>query len=471
MQHTWQVSEIIAELEVNIMNYTITVKPYLSKKSLIIINEQLAEKLNLKRKKHGYAAFGIRKNYVDVVIKKYLPENVVMLSERVIEHLNMPLFPVFEIKTRGNEIGFGPCIGILCGQKDEEITKRRLKKMTMNTLDYKRIHGAIIVFALDKVDKIKQLIEGYCYKHETDSWERGIFPYPSVIYRRTELNDEWKNYFLSVIGDTVFSNHSFDKWDMYKWFSSEPDINPHLPVTLVYKSNNDVIEMLERYRVIYVKPISGMKGFGVVKVSKEEKTITFRYRKDDKNIELITSNKKELEETIEKLFECKEYIIQQGLDLMNFDGGIVDFRCVMQKNEACMWICNGMVARIGAKESVVSNISSGGAALPADEVITEALAVSEKEAFEIKESVISLCVKVCRTLDEYGFNFGTLGLDIGIDKNKNIWLIEVNNRKPHPAIALRANDIRSYYTILACPLHYAKGLAGFGGKEVKDCVL
>jgi glutathione synthase/RimK-type ligase-like ATP-grasp enzyme len=453
------------------MNYIVTVKAHLSKKAVLIINERLAEKLDLIKKKYGHVAFGTQKNFVDIVIKKDINENEVMISNGVIENLHLPLYPVFEIKVDGNEIGFGPCIGILASQKDEEITKRRLKEMTMNTLDYKRIHGAIIVFALDKVDKVKQLIEGYCYNPQENSWEKGIFPYPKAIYRRAELKAEWQNHFLSVLGDTVFSNHSFDKWEMHKWFSSEPDIVPHLPATITYKSKQDVVDMLKRFRVIYIKPISGMKGFGVVRVSMERGKIIFRYRENDENIEVTADGENELQKVVEKLFEPKEYIIQQGLDLMKYDGGIVDFRCVMQKNEACMWICNGMIARIGAKESVVSNISSGGAALPALELITEALAVSETDAFEIKESLISLCVKICRTIDEYGFNFGSLGLDVGVDKDKNIWIIEVNNRKPHPAIALRANDIVAYYTILAGPLHYAKGLAGFGDKEAKDSVL
>lgn len=453
------------------MNYTVTVKQHSSKKDVLIMNEALAEKLNLKRKKRGYVAFGTQKNFVDILIKKGVNENEVMLSDAVIKKLHLPLYPVYEIRIRGNEIAFGPCMGILTSQKADEITKRRLTEISMNTLDYKTIHGAVIAFALDKVDKEKRLIEGYCYNPEKDSWEPGIFPYPLSIYRRSGLNDEWQNHFLSVIGDTVFSNHSFDKWEMAKWFSNEPDIIPNLPATIVYKSRQDIADMLKAHGVLYIKPISGMKGFGVVKVSSEKGKVIFQYRQDDKNVEISAEGANELQKAADKLFEPKDYIIQQGLDLMKYDGGVVDFRCVMQKDEACKWVCNGIIARIGAKESVVSNISSGGAALPAMDLIRDALAISDTEAFEIKEGIMSLCVRVCRILDEYGFNFGVLGLDIGVDNNKHIWLIEVNNRRPHPAIALRASDIASYYTILAGPLHYAKALAGFGDKEEKNNVL
>jgi glutathione synthase/RimK-type ligase-like ATP-grasp enzyme len=208
-----------------------------------------------------------------------------------------------------------------------------------------------------------------------------------------------------------------------------------------------------------------MKGFGVIRVSKEGERVKFQYRKDDENIENVTEDRNEFESAIETLFETGDFIIQQGLQLIRYDGGIVDLRSVMQKNEACKWTCNGIIARVGAKESVVSNISSGGAAMPAMDLITEVFEFSETDAFIMKERILSLCTKVCSALDEYGFNFGTLGLDLGIDEEQNIWLIEVNNRKPHPGIALRASDIPAYYTILTAPLHYAKSLAGFGPKE------
>jgi glutathione synthase/RimK-type ligase-like ATP-grasp enzyme len=195
------------------------------------------------------------------------------------------------------------------------------------------------------------------------------------------------------------------------------------------------------------------------------------HRADDKNIEVTTEGENDFKAIVGKLFEPGNYIIQQGLELISFKGGIVDFRCAMQKNEAFEWVCNGIFARTGAKESIVSNISDGGTALPSLELMKEIFNLSEIEAFNMKNSIISVCSKACMALDEYGLNLGTLGLDIGIDKNRNIWLIEINNRRPHPRIALRANDIQSYYAIMSGPMHYAKALAGFRYKEVDDHVL
>ncbi|WP_139904919.1 YheC/YheD family protein [Clostridium thermarum] len=443
----------------------VAIKLQQSKKAHLILNEYLAEKLNLAKLKRGYVSFGVKKIYVDVDVSGDIRADEIIISQAVAKELYIPEYPIYEIKVKGNEFMLGPCIGILACQKEKDLTKRMLKEMALYVMDYGRIHGAVIAFSLEKVNKDNHTIEGYCYNPQKESWENGVFPYPLSIYRRSRLSDEWENHFLPLIGDTIFNNYSFDKWYMHKWFSKEREIAEHIPRTIVYRQKKDLYDMLERYGVVYVKPIWGMKGFGVIRVSKEDEKLRFRYREDGSNIDFELEEEREIDETLEKLFSPGDCIIQQGLELISYDGGLVDFRCVMQKNETRKWECSSIIARVGAKESVVSNISSGGSALPAMDLIRAALASSHLEVFNIKEELISLCMKVCNTLDSYGYNFGTLGLDIGVDKNKKIWLIEVNNRRPHPAIALRASDIQAYYTILTAPLRYAKALAGFGSKE------
>lgn len=450
---------------------TVAIKLQQSKNPIIIISEYLAEQLNLTKRKRGYVSFGVKKIYVDIIISKVVDEKVITLAESVAKQLYIPPYPIYEVRTKGNEIILGPCIGILACQKEEALTKRMLKEISLNTADYQSIHGAVIAFSLEKVNKESNLIEGYCFNPEKETWEKGTFPYPLSIYRRSRLSEQWENHFLPLIGDSTFNNYSFNKWDMHRWFSKEVDIQRHMPRTIVYNEKKDLLHMLENHGSVYVKPIWGMKGFGVIRVNKDEDKLRFRYREDDNNVDIELDDEKQIDDTLDKLFAPGESIIQQGIELLTYDGGVVDFRCVMQKNETFSWECSSIIARVGAKESVVSNISSGGAALPAMDLIKIALATSQVEAFEIKEGIISLCMKVCNTLDEYGYNFGTLGLDIGIDKDKNIWLIEVNNRRPHPAIALRASDIQSYYTILTGPLRYAKALAGFGSKEEKKDAL
>lgn len=446
------------------MNYFVNIRAHKVEESILIINEKLAQLLNLTKKKRGYISFGTEKNFVDIIISEEAEVKEILLSESTIENMHIPIYPIYELRVKENEIIIGPCIGILASRKEEVLSERRLNEMCISLLDYRRIGGAIIAFSLEKVDVENRLIEGYCYNFKTDSFEPGIFPYPQAIYLKSNLNDKWENHFLSAIGDKVFNNYSFHKWEMNNWFSIEPDIAPHLPHTVLYQSKESLIEMLQLYSVVYVKPIWGMKGIGVVRVSQKDEKISFDYPKDQENISLVPEGDEELFSTMETLFKTEEFLIQQGVDLLKYQDGIVDFRCVMQKNDTCKWTCRGIFARIGVKDSIVSNISRGGMALSGSELIMKVLSLDEAETFILKEKMTAVCMKVCRCLDEYGYNFATLGLDLGIDKDKNIWLIEVNNRQPNSAIALRGDDTLLFYSLLAWPLYYAKSLAGFGDR-------
>lgn len=437
------------------------IKPYASDKNVIALNEQTAEKYGLSKKKRGYVSFGSQKKFVDIVVSDRVPRDQIVLSNAVIEYLCVPTYIRYELKTNENEIIIGPYIGILANQKDKDITKRRLKKLSMSMLDYPKIHGAVVAFALDKVNMSKRLVEGYCYNPERESWGKGTFPYPSAIYKRTGMNDEMLDHFVSIIGDKVFNNYYFDKWKMYQWFLDERSLRPYIPETMKLSSGEDILKMVHRYRNVYIKPIQGMKGFGVVKASIKGSGVLFQFRKDEENNGIYAGSEDEVLRAAGALFKSGDYIIQQGLNFISYNGRVVDFRCIMQKDENNRWVCNGIVARTGARLSIVSNISSGGMAYPAEEILRDGLMLNQDEIFTVKERMAELCINVCKTLDRYGINYGMLGLDIGIDDKKRLWIIEINNRYPHPAIAMRANEMDSYYTVLSYPLHYAKWLAGF----------
>ena len=441
------------------MSEPIKINPYKKRSSTIIIDKELAEELNVANKKRAFVSFGAKKAFVDIELSLGGLSNEVLLSTDILTSLKIPEYLTYEIRINKNEIKIGPCIGILISSnRYENIKKRYIKSFHFNVLDYKEILGAIIIFSLDKVDASNQTIEGYCYNPIKDNWEAGIFPYPLAIYKRIGISKKWENHFLSVIGDGIFNNYYPNKWEIYSWLKDEDAVSSYIPDSTIYKSWNDIEHMLKSHKSIYVKPIWGMKGIGVVKVSAVDNAIIFNYRENGENKEKAV---KDLKKASENLFIPNRYIIQQSIELINNKDRIVDLRCVLQKDETQNWICNAIIARLGAHGSVVSNISNGGEAKTAADFFKEDMLLPEKDAFILRERVINYCMEICRLLDKYGLNLGVLGLDIGIDKEERLWLIEINSRSPNPAIVLRANDVLSYYNILSTPLHYGKSLAGF----------
>ena len=446
---------------VAIMNNTIIIKTISDNQSELIIDPKRAAELNLITKKNVYICFGNQKHYVHIKISDDVLYQNILISKKLMNEMHLPEYPIYEIAVNKNEIIIGPFIGLLISDDDKNLTASFLNKMMVYIRKYSELHGAVVVFALNKVDTNNLLIEGYCFNPIENCFQKGVFPYPSAIYRIVGLNDIWKNHFLSTIGDKIFNNHYFSKWEMHQWFSVDTEINSHIPYTILYKSNQDVFDMLEKFKKIYIKPISGLRGRGIFQISKENNLYTFKYREKGSNFTNTFDNLSEVNAYLLKCLYKGRYLIQQAIKLLEHDGRLIDFRCIIQKNQSNSWVCNAVIGRYGDRDSVVSNISSGGKALNAIDMFKGFLHLSEYQSTFLIREIETFALKICNKLDEFGINCGILGLDIAVDVNNYLWLIEINNRDPDPTIALDINDEQLYYNLKTTPLFYAKSLAGF----------
>ncbi|HEY9061470.1 MAG TPA: YheC/YheD family protein [Pseudobacteroides sp.] len=446
------------------MSSVFTIKSDSNNHSVFTVNPKTADEINIRSKKQAYISFGSKRHYVKVKTSENVPDNVILLSDNVSQDLYIPDYLAYEVSVYKNEISIGPFIGLLLKKEDKDFTDSCLRKLLMYTRNYSDINGAIVVFGLDKVDGVRHLIEGFCYNPGLGKWQRATFPYPSAIYRKIGLNEQWKNHFLTVMGDCIFNNHYFSKWDMYKWLASSCIAGQHLPYTMRYTSWEDVINMLKKYDKVYIKPASGLKGHGIVQASMNGENMILKFRHKGENHEVALNSIDEIRDYMGKRFADKEYIVQQGIELLKYDEKIVDFRCVLQKNKWNMWECMAVFGRCGENGSVVSNISSGGTVFRAEELLEKALPSSVDHSSEVRESIEYLAEKVCYELDDCGINCGFLGLDIGVDEYGYLWLIEINNRDPCLLYALDISDEELYFNLKVNPLYYAKYLAGFNVK-------
>ncbi|MDP4179643.1 MAG: YheC/YheD family protein [Bacillota bacterium] len=442
--------------------FTIKVDP--NTLSEFLINPKSADEINISSKKFAYINFGNRSHHVSIKVSENIPENIIALSQDTLNDIYLPYYPSYEMTVNNNQIILGPFIGLLIKKEDKDITESSLKKMSVYVKRYAELNGAIVVFALDKVNTSSGLIEGYCYNPVFNSWQRGIFPYPSSIYRTIGLNQQWKNHFHSVLGDCVFNNHYFNKWEMYKWLHSNIDINPHLPYTILYQAPDNALDMLERFGEIYIKPIKGLKGHGVIQASRDSDIVNFRFRSGKQNHSLKLDSIDKISDYLQIHFRNKKYIVQQSIEVMKYGGSVWDFRCMLLKDNSGMWKCNAIFGRCGEEDSIVSNISSGGRVLSAEDLLRDAMLLSDQNVIDIKNKMESLAIKVCAELDKCGINSGILGLDIAVDVHGHLWIIEINNRDPCAVYALDLGDEELYNRLKTTPLYYAKYLAGFCDK-------
>lgn len=445
------------------MGEVISIKQYKDNGYSLTINPEMAIGLGFDKRYIGHIilSYGTQKCYTDIIVSPDVMQDEIYLSRKVIDYLHIPEYPYFEIRAACNEVMIGPHIGILLKKKDEEITADRLRGALKFVSRYSALNGSVIVFALNKVDRASRLIEGYCYNPSLKNWEWGIFPYPLSIYLWASPDRNWKNHFLSAIGNTIFNNFYLDKYQLYSNLSTDTNMNEYLPKTILYNSIQDAFDMLYSYGKIVVKPVTGFHGIGVNSIHYDAGKFTVRYRKDDRNMEEFFADKKELSNYFDTFFIPGEYIVQQHIDLLTYENGVIDFRLVMQKDIHGKWICKTIVGRLGDKGSIISNLSSGARAMAALSLFKDVQYMHKEQAEKLEETIRETGLKICYALSNLGINYGNLGLDIGIDKDMHPWLIEVNSRRPDPTIAMDIGDKELYHDICSGPLFYAKFLAGF----------
>lgn len=214
------------------------------------------------------------------------------------------------------------------------------------------------------------------------------------------------------------------KWNKHLALVDDPKLKDHLPYTTLFNTNN-FKTFLSNYPTFFLKPRLGGGGFGVYKVTKQGSSYVLHYgayrRKYTKPSQLYRA--------LEQRCRGKQYIMQQGINLLQISSRLVDFRVVLLKQQK-EWVYMGVMGKLAAKHKFVTNQANGGHAIRFKRALTLGLNYTEKQCKTIHDQLRSTCMAIAKTMNAKFKNITELGIDIGIDRNGAIWLLEANT-KPH----------------------------------------
>ncbi|MBD3921441.1 YheC/YheD family protein [Paenibacillus sp. PR3] len=285
-------------------------------------------------------------------------------------------------------------------------------------------------------------------------WSIGRFPLPQVVYNRWYGTDP---KLIERLGAAIGGNHCFNhinrlnKLDIYnklaRWLA------PHLPESFHY-DEADVLNMLERHKEIYFKPLLGSMGRGVYRAEMNPSG-DVRIGQHYFAPKTVTNDHLFFQEHMKKLVSSTPYIVQKGIPILQIDGHAFDIRSLVQKNEHGLWSVTNLVSRIAYKGSF--NTSIFDKTCLSDEVLNKLYPPQKVHA--IMTSIYDISLRIAEIIDtETDYHLGEFSVDIALDSEAHPWIIELNGQ-PQKALY---RGIPNRSVVYSRPIQYAKYLCRNG---------
>lgn len=320
----------------------------------------------------------------------------------------------------------------------------------------------VYVFTPQDVHEHSQKIYALRYDLTTKRWIRKWCQFPHMIFDRCRFQNSYRFQqlckFRQKNENILFLNRPLrNKWSIYHDMYKNSLFKEHLPKTYLYCSIRQVQSMLRTYPFLYIKPINGTGGRGILRLERIQKnplTVIVQGRNHERCI--IRPQRLMLQQLAKKLLvwrSKRQYLIQQGIPITLSNGRVHDYRMLVQKDGYGKWNITGCVGRIGANNSVTSNLHGGGTAMCMNDLLAKWIK-DGSQIINIKSKINHLSLEIAKFLEQKYGALCELALDFAIDQSGQIWLLEVNP-KPAREVFQRIGDHATYHLAITRPLEYA----------------
>jgi len=348
----------------------------------------------------------------------------------------------------GNDIQLGPLIGVLTDGTPRSSAAPFAERTAFvkQLLQAGQKKAYLFAFTPRDINWQQEKINGW-FLDGGGGWTRRVVPLPDVVYnrlpsRRAETGTAIVSLREKFIRKKIpYFNWSFlNKSDVYKLLDNDPEALRHLPESVNNPSPETIKELLEKHQFLYYKPTAGSLGAGIYRLTYHPRKGYFiRYRRNGGNVLLRFNTFPSLMKMLRGRHggTLSQYVVQQGIRLVEIDNCPIDFRFHMHKDGRNEWVVAGIGAKKAGRGSVTTHIKNGGSLMTPEQALERTFG---ERSGEVLREARSAAVKLSEAIERnYTHQLGELGLDIGIDRDGQVWMFEAN-AKPgrsifkHPAL-------------------------------------
>jgi glutathione synthase/RimK-type ligase-like ATP-grasp enzyme len=343
-----------------------------------------------------------------------------------------------QYKRSSETLRIGPLIGVMVSRVYTSSPEKPFGAMTAfckEMTDACRMFGAqVFFFTPDEMHADPQSIHGHVYNQ--DQWSKKSFPVPNVIYNRltSRKYESLANVQLfmkdvKARGTHIFNEKYLDKTEVFDALSKDQAMLVYLPESYLFKNYQMLKSMSSRYSTLFLKPITGSLGKGIIRLEKHPgSSYNCQFTNEGGARKKEFNSLPAVFTALSGKLKSQKYQLQQGLELIKAEGRPVDFRALVQKGARGVWTVTSVVARIASTQQFVSNIARGGSLGTVKDALGRS-SLNAQQRVSVSSRLRKASLDIAASIEaQIPNHFGELGIDLAVDEQGKIWLLEVNSK-------------------------------------------
>lgn len=317
----------------------------------------------------------------------------------------------------------------------------------------KQLGLTVICTSLSSINFRRRSVRGWIYKD--NRWVKATVDLPRVFHNRSMPFDTVSKARLKRLchAAVVFNCKTrYSKLTIHKIMMKNAPLRPHVPRTVRF-SNMNLARMMNTYNELFIKPVSGSIGKGIVAMTR----LPSGQWRLQQGVKRAAFAPRKASSIVCGKIKPKRYLIQEGIRLARYKGRPFDLRVSVQRGATGAWNVTGIVGKVAAPNKRVTNLGRGGKAVPPAKLFHSLGWNGRQTEANVQRVALAAAEGISRRLE----GLADLGFDIGLSAEGKPYIIEMNGRDQRYSF-LKAGMKKEFYQTYATPMAYAAYLLRSG---------